>query len=119
MPLIKSNKKVDSNKPENMTIPSTSHSLIQSNKKVNSLVYEYLVRNSHIDVAIDFKQLVGPLEDISGGVVLEDMLTHHVKPMKSNAEVIADKEKYLKSVKLNNEYQDHIQNFQPKVGSQL
>ena len=42
-----------------------------------------------------------------------------ISVMKSNAKVIADKEKYLKIVKLNDEYHDHIQNFQPKVGSQL
>ena len=33
--------------------------------------------------------------------------------------MIADKEQYLKIVKLNDEYQKYIQNFEPKVGSQL
>ena len=88
--LIKSRKKVESNKSENVPIPSTSHAVIQSNKKVNSLVFNYLARNYHFDVAIEFEQLVGPLDDVRGGPVLEDMLTHYMKSMKSNAKVTAD-----------------------------
>merc|ERR1712110_318769 len=37
--LSKSNKKVSSNKPEIISVPSASHVVILSNKKVNSLVY--------------------------------------------------------------------------------
>ena len=33
--------------------------------------------------------------------------------------VIVDKEEYLKIVKLNDEYHDYIQNFQPEIGSQI
>ena len=117
--VIQSNKKVNSTKPENIHVPSTSHVVIKSNKKANSLVYNYLVRNYHFDVAIEFMKLVGSLEDVRGGPVLEDMFTHYMKSMKSNAKVITDNKQYLKIVKLNEEYHDHIQNFQPKVGSQL
>ena len=49
----------------------------------------------------------------------EDMFSHYRQSKKNNAKVIVDKEQYLKIVKLNDEYHDHIQNFQPKVGSQL
>ena len=49
----------------------------------------------------------------------EDMFSHYMQSKKNNAKVIVDKEQYLKIVKLNDEYHDHIQNFQPKVGSQL
>ena len=117
---MKSKNKVNSNKPEIIPVPCTSHVVIKSNKKLNSLVYNYLVRNYHFDVAIEFHQLVGSLDDVRGGPLLEDMLTHYgMRPVKTNAEVIADKEKYLKIVKLNDEYHDHILNFQTIVGSQL
>ena len=49
----------------------------------------------------------------------KDMFSHYMQSKKNNAKVIVDKEQYLKIVKLNDEYHDHIQNFQPKVGSQL
>ena len=49
----------------------------------------------------------------------EDIFSHYMQSKKNNAKVIVDKEQYLKIVKLNDEYHDHIQNFQPKVGSQL
>ena len=45
-----------SNQSENIPMPSTNLTLIKANKRVNSLVYEYLVRNKHLDIAIDFKQ---------------------------------------------------------------
>ena len=109
--LSKSNKKVNSNKPENISVLSASHAVIQSDKKVNSLVYDFLVRNYHFDVASDFKKLVGSLDDVKGGPLLEDMFTHYMQSKKSNAKVIADKEQYLKIVKLNDEYHDHIQKF--------
>ena len=117
--LRKTNNKLTMNTPRIISVPSTSHAVIKSNKKVNSLVYNYLVRNYHFDVAIEFMKLVGSLEDVRGGPLLEDMFTHYMQSMKSNAKVIADKEQYLKIVKLNDEYHDHIQNFQPKIGSQL
>ena len=117
--LVKSKKKVNSTKPENIPVPSTSHAVIKSNKEVNSLVYNFLVRKYHFDVASEFKELVRSLEDVQGGPLLEDMFTHYMLSMKSNVKVIIDKEQYLKIVKLNDEYHDHIQNFQPKVDSQL
>ena len=60
---MKSKNKVNSNKPEIIPVPCTSHVVIKSNKKLNSLVYNYLVRNYHFDVAIEFHQLVGSLDD--------------------------------------------------------
>ena len=84
------NAKVNSNKPEIIPMPSTSHTVIQSNKKLNSLVFNYLVRKYHFDVAIDFKQLVGPLEYVKGGPVLEDMVIHYMQPIKSNTKISQD-----------------------------
>jgi len=103
------------NLPEIIPVSPTSHLVI----KVNSLVYNYLVRTYHFDVAIEFMKLVGSLEDVRGEPLLEDMFSHYMQSKKNNAKVIVDKEQYLKIVKLNDEYHDHIQNFQPKVGSQL
>ena len=71
--LVKSKKKVNSTKPENIPVPSSSHAVIKSNKKVNSLVYNFLVRNYHFDVASEFMKLVGSSEDVRGGPVLEEM----------------------------------------------
>ena len=75
--LVKSKKKVNSTKPENIPVPSTSHAVIKSNKEVNSLVYNFLVRKYHFDVASEFKELVRSLEDVQGGPLLEDMFTHY------------------------------------------
>ena len=58
-------------------------------------------------------KLVGSLEDVRGGPLLEDMFIHYMQSTKRNAKVIADREQYLKTVKLNEEYHEHIQNFQP------
>merc|ERR1712223_2307837 len=115
---LRKTNKLTLNTPGIISVPSTSHAVIKSAKKVNSLVYNYLVRNYHFDVAIEFMKLVGSLEDVEGGPLLEDMFTYYMQSMKNNAKVITDKEQYLKIVMLNDEYHKHIQNFQPKVGSQ-
>merc|ERR1712218_6886 len=68
---------LNSNKPENIHVPSNSHTLIKSKKEANSLVFDYLVRHSHFEVAYNFFEFVGPLEDVKDGPILEEILTDY------------------------------------------
>jgi len=102
---------LNSNKPENIHVPSNSHTLIKSKKEANSLVFDFLVRHSHFEVAYDFLEFVGPLEDVKDGPILEEILTDY--------NIKKNEEKYPQIANSNDDHHDHIQTFQPKAVSQL
>ena len=56
--------------------------IITSQKKLNSksqaLVYDYLVRNSHIEISIEYKKKFGPFEHLSG-LTLESVTELYIK----------------------------------------
>ena len=116
---------------QNPTINNTSNSMIpinsSSSKKIPFIVYDYLVRHGHFDVASELKQITGLLETDSSSVAkLEDMYSQFMKKLSpktnnnnNNVVKIVDKEEYLKIVLLKDEFRDYIQRFVPKNGSQM
>ena len=60
--------------------PSISLPLVSnSSKKLPYLVYDYLIRNKHLCVAHELKQITGPLEYISSIAKLEDIFSQYMK----------------------------------------
>ena len=95
--------------------------LVSSNDsyETNGLVYDYLKRNSHEQIANDFLSEFGPFEKPKS-LKLEDVYANHLDSMNNNRnETSLNKEEYFKIVSLNEEFKDVIRNFTPEDGSQL
>ena len=95
--------------------------LVSSNDsyETNVLVYDYLKRNSHEEIANEFLSEFGPFEKPKS-LKLEDVYANHLDSMNNNRnETSLNKEEYLKIVSLNEEFKDVIRNFTPEDGSQL
>ena len=125
---------------QNPTIDNTSNSMMpidlensptnsSSSKKVPFLVYDYLMRNEHISVANELKELTGPFDNISDtGAKIEDMYSEYMNTFRKNEniqnsdhieDVVVDEGDYLGIVSLNTEFKDQIKHFKPVIGSQM